>query len=78
MKNDLKSQRLDSEIYKQKNDKSAKNAGKWVCSTGTLANPRRLRYQKNVFCKTQKTLSGLPLWKFGLGTLLFRLRKSCF
>ena len=51
MKNDLKGQRLDSEIHKQKNEKSAKNRRKRVCSTGTLANPRRLRYQEIFFVR---------------------------
>ena len=65
MKNDLKGQRLDSEIYKQKNEKSAKNVEKWVCSTVTLANPRRLRYPEFFFARPIKPSQVCPYGSSG-------------
>ncbi len=77
IKNKQKGQRLESDIYKLKNEKSAKNGEKRGCSTGTPANPRRLRYEKKNFKRTRRSVSGLTAWKFRLRTVMLRLRKSC-
>jgi hypothetical protein len=69
---------LESKIYKLKNEKSAKNRQKRVWSIGILANSRRSRYQKKIFCKLCKTISGLDLKNFAYGDDHVTITKMVF